>query len=113
MYFEIDLDTFEPMNAKELMFEETSKFPGIDYDISLNVIKNMRFENISNVWEKENFEILKSVKVIDVYETIGLKSITLRFSFGLMDRSLTNEEVQKCMDKIIIGLENIGVTMRS
>jgi len=42
----------------------------------------------------------------------GVKSITVRFSFGLDDRTLTSEEVQSHIDKILANLETIGVKMK-
>ena len=110
--FEIDLDIFEPMKKCDLLFEEASKFPGIDFDLSLNVNPDMRFTDIENAW-KDVSKSLKEVKVIDIYEAEGIKSITLRFSFGLMDRSLTGDEVQSNMDVIMNNLKNAGITLRA
>ena len=109
---EIDLDTFEPMPKKDLLFEEASKFPGIDFDLSLNVTQDMRFTDVENAWKSLGAESLKAVNVIDIYEAENIKSITLRFSFGLMDRNLTSEEVQENMDKIMKNLTDSGITLR-
>ena len=112
VYFDIDLDMFEPVRKADLAYSEASKFPGIDYDISFNVSPEMRFEKMEDAWKRENFETLKNVTVIDVYEAENVRSITLRYSFGLMDRNLTSEEVQASMDKIVANLSEIGVTAR-
>ena len=112
VYFDIDLDMFQPVRKADLSYREASRFPGIDYDISFNVSPEMRFEKMEDAWKKENFETLKNVTVIDVYEAEDVRSITLRFSFGLMDRNLTSEEVQESMDKIVANLEITGVTAR-
>lgn len=112
VYFDIDLDMFEPVRKTDLSYNEASRFPGIDYDISFNVNPELRFEQMEDAWNKESFETLKNVTVIDVYEAEDVRSITLRFSFGLMDRNLTSEEVQASMDKIVANLGEIGVTAR-
>ena len=51
--------------------------------------------------------------VIDIYDAEVVKSITVRFSFGLDDRTLTGEEVQKSIDDILEKLATIGVKMKS
>lgn len=110
---EIDMDELLKVKAKELSFSEPSKFPGIDYDLSLVLPEGIRYENIEECWKKLGIDTLKNVSVIDVYDAGIIKSVTLRFRFSSDERSLTLEEVQKHIDKIMDNLKEMRVELKS
>ena len=108
---EIDMDDFKNAEISPLKFNEPSKFPGVDYDLSL-VTNGKKYSEISSAWEKENIAELDSVKLVDTYELEGEMSITLRFAFSSAERTLSMEEIQQHIDKIIANLTSLGVTLR-
>lgn len=110
---EIDMDVLDEVNAFELEFDEPSRFPAVDYDLSLVVPEGVRFEDMQGCWTKKDIPELAKVKVIDIYDSDSTKSITLRFSFVLSDRTLTGEEVQARIDSIISKLADKNVTLRA
>lgn len=109
---EIDMDELLTVEAAGLEFAEPSRFPSVEYDLSLLMPEGARFDTISTCWKKLKIKELREVSVIDIYDAQGVKSITVRFSFGLDDRTLTGEEVQSHIDKILANLETIGVKMK-
>ena len=109
---EIDMDELLAVEFNGLEFAEPSRFPSVEYDLSLLMPEGVRFDTISTCWKKLKIKELRDVSVIDIYDAEGVKSITVRFSFGLDDRTLTGEEVQKHIDKILADLETIGVKMK-
>lgn len=110
---EIDMDALLKVEATVLQFAEPSRFPTVEYDLSLLLPEGVRFGAISECWSKLFKKHLKEVSVIDIYDAETVKSVTVRFSFGLDDRTLTGEEVQKSIDSILANLETIGVKMKS
>ena len=108
---EVDMDDFEKAQVTQLGFNEPSKFPGVDYDLSL-VTNGKKYDEISKGWRKENIAELDAVTLVDTYELDGEMSITLRFSFSSPERTLSMDEIQQHIDKIISNLTDIGVTMR-
>lgn len=108
---EIDMEDFEKTALTPLKFNEPSKFPGLDYDLSL-VTNGIKYSEISPAWEKETISELDGVSLVDTYELDGEMSITLRFSFSSNERTLSMDEIQQHIDKIIANLTAIGVTMR-
>ena len=108
---EIDMDDFEKAQITQLGFNEPSKFPGVDYDLSL-VTNGKKYDEISEGWTKENIAELDAVTLVDTYELDGEISITSRFSFSSPERTLSMDEIQQYIDKIIANLTKIGVTMR-
>ena len=110
---EIDMDIFDSIESDELEFDEPSRFPAVDYDLSLVVPEGVRFEEMSACWDKKDNPELDKVSVIDIYDSASTKSITIRFSFVLPDRTLTGEEVQARIDAIIEKLAKLGVSLRA
>lgn len=109
---EIDMDDFDEVKVCDLSFDEPSKFPTVDYDISVVVPEGVRFDDMSLCWNKKNNPELKAVKVIDIYDNGIQKSITIRFSFGLDDRTLTGDEVQARIDEILKQLNEKGIVLK-
>ncbi|MCQ2771593.1 MAG: phenylalanine--tRNA ligase subunit beta, partial [Clostridia bacterium] len=109
---EIDMDDFDSVAYTNLEFEEPTKFPTIDYDLSLVVPEGVRFDDISKCWDKKTNPELMKVSVIDIYDSESTKSITIRLSFGLETRTLTGEEVQKRIDVILEKLGQMNIVLR-
>lgn len=109
---EICLDEFDEIVSSDLQFDEPSKFPTIEYDLSLLMPEGVRFENISHCWSDLKLKELLNVTVIDIYDVLPAKSITVRFYFGAEDRTLTSEEVQSSIDKIVGRLKDLKVEMK-
>ncbi|MBO5373195.1 MAG: phenylalanine--tRNA ligase subunit beta [Lachnospiraceae bacterium] len=110
---EINMDNLLGVPALDLLFDEPSRFPTIEYDLSLIIPENVRFENIEECWNTLKIETLQTVSVIDVYDSDEVKSITVRFVFGCDDRTLTGEEVQENIDNILNNLNEINVNLKA
>ncbi len=108
---EIDMADFENAEKSILKFKEPSRFPGVDYDLSL-VLNGKKYDEISSAWTNEEICELDAVNLVDTYELDGEMSITLRFSFSSNERTLSMEEIQQHIDKIIANLTRVGVTLR-
>ena len=109
---EIDMDALLAIRAMDLEFNEPSKYPTIEYDLSLLISEGVRFDTIAECWKKLELEILREVSVIDIYDAAGVKSVTIRLSFGLDTRTLTSEEVQAAVDAILKNMNEIGVNLK-
>ncbi len=109
---EIDMDIFDSIKSFDLDFSEPSRFPDVDYDLSFVIPEGVRFEDIESCWDKKFNPELTKTSVIDIYDANDTRSITIRFSFGLDDRTLTGEEVQKRIDGIVERLSEKNVTTR-
>ncbi|MCR4788373.1 MAG: phenylalanine--tRNA ligase subunit beta [Lachnospiraceae bacterium] len=109
---EILMDDLLAIEPDALEFKEPSKFPGIDYDLSLVISEGVRFEDIQECWTKDKMRELKEVSVIDIYDKGEVRSVTLRFRFELPDRTLTSEEVQVDIDRILANLRRVNVELK-
>ena len=111
--FEIDMDELAKVEKTNITFDEPSKFPSSEFDLSVVVPDGKTYGEMEEAWKVVNCEAVKEVNVIDVYETENEKSITVRFVFSLADRTITGEEVQACMDQIIRNLEKSEFSIKS
>ena len=112
VFAELDVDVFGSVENASICYDEPSKFPPIDFDISVVVPKGVLYKDMAARWADEGEGILKSVRVIDTYSTELLESMTLRFGFSSNERTLSSAEVQEVMDRIVENLKGLGVKLR-
>lgn len=103
--FEIDLDKLLEKKVGKMKYKEISKFPSIKKDLAVVVDKNITSEEIGTLIKKAAGSTLTKIEVFDVYTGKGIeenkKSIAFSLTFEKMDRTLTDEEINASMEKII------------
>ena len=103
--FEINLDELLKKKVGKMKYKEISKYPSINKDIALVVDKNAVSQNIEKVIKSAGGSLLTNIEVFDVYTGIGIgvdkKSIAYSLTFSDMKKTLTDEEVNSLMEKII------------
>ena len=106
---EINLDKLLSKKVGKMKYKEISKYPGIKKDLAVVVDNKMSAEQIAMVIKKAGGNLLKKIEVFDVYtgENIGQnkKSLAYSLSFETADRTLTDEEINTILDKIIASVE--------
>ena len=112
VFAEIDMDAFASVKNASISYDEPSKFPPMDYDISVIVPAGVFFRDLKKCWENEGGEILKSTRIVDTYDTDLFHSITIRFEFSSAERTLSSNEVQEIMNRVIENLKSIDVNLR-
>lgn len=113
VFAEIDMSEFTNAENASIVYEEPSKFPPIDYDISLEIPSGVFYSDLEKSWKNEGGAILKNTKIVDTYDTETVHSITVRFEFSSNERTLSSNEVQEIIDKVIANLEKLGVKLRN
>ena len=112
VFAELDMNAFAEAENASICYEEPSKFPPMDYDISVIVPAGVFFSDLKKCWENEGRGILRNTKIVDTYDTELFHSITVRFEFSSAERTLSSAEVQEIMDRIIDNLSGIEVKLR-
>ena len=113
VFAEIDMSEFTEAENAAIVYEEPSKFPPIDYDISLEIPSGVFYSDLAESWKNEGGAILKNTRIVDTYDTDTVHSITVRFEFSSNERTLSSNEVQEIIDKVIANLEKLGVKLRN
>lgn len=102
---EIDLDKLLSKKVGKMKYKEISKFPSIKKDLAVVVNKNITSEEIQDIIKKAGGSTLSKIEVFDVYTGKGIeenkKSIAYSLTFEKMDRTLTDEEINESLNKII------------
>lgn len=103
--FEINLDELFQKKVGKMKYKEISKYPSISKDIALVVDKDAISQNIEKVIKSAGGSLLTNIEVFDVYTGKGIepdkKSIAYSLTFSDMKKTLTDEEVNSLMEKII------------
>ena len=113
---EIDLDKLLAKKVGKMKYKEISKFPTIKKDLAVIMPKNMTAAEVGMKIKKSAGSNLECYEVFDMYTGAGIeegmKSIAYSLTFGKLDRTLTDEEINSTLDKIIKDLEKVGITLR-
>ena len=110
VFAELDVNLLAEIENASIQYEEPSKFPTMDMDLSFISDK---FAPIARAIENAKCPLIKKVEVTDVYEDDNSKSITTRITFAHPERTLTREEVQAVSDSIIDDLKSKGISLKS
>lgn len=109
VFAEIDINDFSAIENASIQYEEPSKFPAIDIDLSF---VSSAFAPIAKAIKAANSNLIKKVEVTDVYEDDNSKSITTRITFAHPEKTLTRDEVSEITDKIISTLKSDGIELK-
>ncbi|NLJ96132.1 MAG: phenylalanine--tRNA ligase subunit beta [Clostridiales bacterium] len=115
-FAEIDISDMEKVDELPLEYKEVSKYPGVTVDLSLLAYKSTRYESLSQYIDMYPCQYLKKYYLVDIFEDEkllpGKKSVTIRFEFVSMERTLESNEVQKMVDGLLAVLNSKGIELR-
>lgn len=111
VFAEIDVERFADAENLGITYNEPSKFPSVDYDLSIEVPDGVYFKDLMSCWDNVG-DILRDVRIIDTYDVDNMHSITVRFEFLSNERTLSSTEVQQIMDLVIERLNLKGIRLR-
>jgi phenylalanyl-tRNA synthetase beta chain len=118
--FIVELNTYKLFESirEERKYKEISKYPYAKRDLAVLVKNELKYKDVEKVIKESGGSNLKRIDLFDVFtdKKLGDKNRSMTFSLEMSatDRTLTDEEVNKVIDKIIKNLENkLGVTLRA
>jgi phenylalanyl-tRNA synthetase beta chain len=117
--FFAELDTsllFSHANPK-LVIREVTKFPEVKRDLSLVLDAPVIFDEIRDLILNTEKRLVKSIGVFDVYEgqniPKGKKAYALSFTLRDEAKTLTDEEIERTMQRLIAAFEQkLGAVIR-
>lgn len=109
-YAEVYWETLMKLYKEKITFEEISKFPEVQRDLSLVLDENVSFQEIKKLAQKTERNLIKSINVFDVYvgKSIpeGKKAYALRFILQDNKKTLNDKTIDKTMKKLRTTFEN-------
>ncbi len=95
----------------KIRLEPIPKFPEVRRDLSMIIDKSIQFVQIRDIALTSERKLLKSVSLFDVYESekleAGKKSYAVGFILQNPEKTLTDKEIDRIMDKIQSNLEKM------
>ena len=112
----IDMPEILPYATFDKKYTGIAKYPAVTRDISMVVPKKILVGQIEEVIEKNGGAHLESYKLFDLYEgaqiKAGFKSVAYSIVFRAKDKTLEEAEITAAMNKILKGLEDLGIELR-
>ncbi len=112
----IDMPEILPYATFDRKYTGIAKYPSVTRDISMVVPKSVLVGQIEDVIEKKGGAYLESFRLFDLYEGAqireGFKSVAYSIVFRAQDRTLEEADVTAAMQKILKGLEELGIELR-
>ena len=94
------------------------KFPAVTRDIAVVVAEKVGAGSMMDLIRKTAAKTLEDVKLFDIYRGdklgLGVKSVAYSITLRAPDRTLTDEEINATMDKVLKALnQQFGAELRT
>lgn len=104
--------------SSSFKLQPISAFPAVRRDLALVLDKKVTYAEIEKIARKTEQQLLKEMNVFDVYEgdkmAAGKKSYAISFVLQNTDKTLTDEEIEGTMSKLLKQFEKeLGATLRA
>ncbi|MBD3330042.1 phenylalanine--tRNA ligase subunit beta [Candidatus Peregrinibacteria bacterium] len=114
--FEINFSKIISSDAPVKTFKPISKFPKIDFDISVVINHEIKVQTIKDEIKKANKELITNIELFDIYEgdniEDGKKAVAFKVTLQSSKRTLTDREMSETQKSIFNNLEKLGGTIR-
>ena len=116
-YAEIEVEAVNALRKNVVNYTPINPYPAVRRDLALVVDKDVTYDTLEKIGYKYASKLLKQVNLFDVYEGAGLgegkKSYALNFVLQSAERTLTDEEINKVMNKLVSAYEReVGAKLR-
>ena len=102
---EINLDELFQKKVGKMKYKEISKFPSVKKDVAFVIDRNIVSKDIEKVIKNAGGSLLTEIEVFDVYTGPNVpndkKSIAYSLTFADNKKTLTDEEVNNLMQKVM------------
>jgi phenylalanyl-tRNA synthetase beta chain len=101
----------------EISIQDVPRFPIVYRDLAIVVPSESKYEEAQNAVQKLKLNNLQQMKLFDVFESEklgqGKKSMAISFTFLDKEKTLTDNEIDGMMNKIMTAMENeLGAEIR-
>ena len=117
MLLELDMDALIPFRSRTNTFTHLLEYPMTDYDVSVLVDGETRWDAMRDAILEKRHELLHGVSFVDEYRgkqvPEGKKSVTLRLTIGSAEKTLTSQEIEACAASAVKRLaKHVGAELR-
>lgn len=117
LYADVKWENVCKMVSDKIKFTEIAKYPEVRRDLALLLDENVTFESIYQIAEQTDKKLVKEIDLFDVYQgdklPEGKKSYAVSFILQDKEKTLTDQQIEKTMSKILGNLtEKLGASLR-
>lgn len=117
-YADINWDVIiDLVKNTKIKYKPISKYQAMRRDFAMLIDTNVKFEQIEQIARKTEKKLLREINLFDVYQgknlEAGKKSYAVSFTFKDDNKTLTDVQVDKIMNKLLKQFETqVGATLR-
>jgi len=104
-YADFEWEKLLQILPKTKKYKALAKFPEVKRDLALLIDENISFKQIKNLAFKTETNFLKKVSIFDVYKGdklgIGKKSYAISYVLQDEDKTFTDKQIEKIMQRFI------------
>lgn len=112
----INVPELMAVSSDEKIYTPLPKFPATTRDLSVVCDESIPVAELEKIIRKSVGNILEKVTLFDVYQgeqiQKGKKSVSYSISMRSHDGTLTDDQADKAMEKVLKGLKEIGAELR-
>ncbi|MFY0714228.1 phenylalanine--tRNA ligase subunit beta [Seonamhaeicola sp. NFXS20] len=118
LYADFNWDTILDMaKHNKVKFKDIPKYPAVRRDFALLLDESVSFEDIDKIASQTEKQLLKDVDLFDVYQgknlPAGKKSYAVSFTLQDENKTLTDKQIDKIMNKLQTNFEKqLGAELR-
>ncbi len=117
LYADVKWETAIKFVSDKIKYTDIPKYPEVRRDLALLLSDEVSFEQIYQITEQSDKKLVKEIDLFDVYQgdklPEGKKSYAVSFILQDAEKTLTDEQIEKTMSKILSNLsEKLGATLR-
>ena len=102
----IDFDKYCMLLPNTNIYEEVSKYPTTTLDYTIITVKGTFYKDLEEILDKFDSPIIMKRELIDIYIDGDTKKVTIRYTVGSLEKTLTSEELEDFKIKFIDYLNN-------
>ncbi len=107
---EINIDLLNSLYDNSYVFKPIPKYPTVERDLAVVVEESVTAEQLISVATKYAGKMLSNVNIFDIYRGKGIekgyKSVAIKFEFTSYEKTMTDDEINSKMNKIIKMLDS-------
>ena len=117
-YAEIDIRELVAQSKQRSGLSEIAKYPSMTRDLAFEMPINQSYSDLELILTRSGGKLLKNVELISIYENdklkqAGVQSWAVRMTFQHSDRTLTDQDVEPVIQRILKKSEKqLGVKLR-
>ena len=111
------IDEMQPLAQTEITYQPLPKFPAITRDLSLVCADEVPVGDLQAAMKKSVGNILEQITLFDVYKgeqiAAGMKSVSFSIRMRSHEGTLTDEQADAAMKRVLKALKEHGATLRA